>query len=478
MKGAKLGIASVLALAIFDITASAQAPAALDCVKCLKVRVGPAVVLRGPSADELDAPFSALKLDDGSFRGFSANGTTYAIDGRTLSEMSGERRAILTAGAPGSLAECGRWLTSVTRTGASLLGFVHQERACDYDKGQTDKSMAIARSVDDGLTWTDLGTVLTGVDHPSPATITGEGDCGLVDARDGYLYAYCLRNSDWQTIVARAPAGDPTDWHKYLDGAWTEPGLGGNATAIGFLGTGAAFLMPDLIATIAVDPWFGGLRLSLSADKVQFTDLAEPILPIDGADWNRPADTALLAYVSMLSPEDGSNSIGERFLLNYVYVPRGKGFESRYLVQHEVSLTVADEPQDSQVGLALTRWTDPAGTNYITSSGPLTGDRLGYERDEIVAYVLTRAPNGLASVKLAECSRDGLDQIVAVDGSCEAEGYERERTAGWLYSDERPGSVPVYACTREAQSSHFASHDAHCDGLGTADRLLGWGLAP
>jgi hypothetical protein len=476
MKAALLGAAGFVALA-GAATPSLAADAL--CIDCVSVRIGPPTVIRGPFPDELDATFSALKLPDGTFRGFSANGTTYAIDGPSLADLDGERRPVLDAGEQGSVSDCGLWLTSVTRLEDKVVGFVHQERSCNYDLGQTDKSMAIATSTDDGLTWTMLGTIITGRDAPKPATMTGEGDCSLVDGRDGYLYAYCIRFSDWQTIAARTPVDNLLDWHKYFEGNWTEPGLGGQATVVGFLGPGAAYVKPHgWIATVATDPWFNGLRLSLSTDKVAFVDLDEPLMPIDGSDWNRPADTDLIAYLNLLNPEDGSNAIDDSFILSYVYVPKGKGFESRYLVQHEVSLSVGTEPVAVQAAVALTRWLDPERDLYVTSTGPLTGDRLGYTRDAVVAYLLTRAPDGIESVKLAECSNGGADQLIAEDGTCEADGYARERTAGWLYVAEQPGSVPVYRCHEDEGQTHFASSTSDCEGLGEADALLGYGLAP
>ena len=484
MKDASLRALGLIALAVLAGSAAAV-PAQADselCIECLQVRVGPPVVVRGPFPDELDAPFTALKLSDGTFRGFSANGVTYAIDGPNLSDMGGQRQAVLEPGAPGSINDCGRWLTSTTRSGEIVIGMVHQERNCDYDLGRTDKSMAIATSSDNGLTWTDLGTILTGTDTPQPDRITGEGDCTMLDGRDDYLYAYCLRNSDWQTIVARAPLSDPTDWHKYYEGAWSEPGLGGKASAIGFLGPGAGYMLePGWAAAVATDPWFGGLRLSLSTDKVSFVDLDEPLLTIDGSDWDRPADTDLIAYGTIVNPDNGSNAVNPQFLLSYIYVPQGKGFESRYLVHHDVSLSVENEPVAVQVGMALTRWSDPERNIYVTSTGPLTGDRLAYRRDTVVAYMLTRAPDGIASVKFAECSRDlsgHPDQMLAEDGSCEPVGYARERTAGWLYAAEQPGAVPVYRCIDEAAQTHFASSAPDCEGLGAMEFLLGWGISP
>ena len=94
--------------------------------------------------------------------------------------------------------------------------------------------------------------------------------------------------------------------------------------------------------------------------------------------------------------------------------------------------------------------------------------------------MLTRAPEGLASIKLAECTSDSLaspDQMLAEDGSCGA-GFVRERTAGWLYADEQPGTVPVFNCIEARVQAHFASSANDCEGLGTIKALLGYGLRP
>ncbi|MVS97934.1 hypothetical protein [Devosia marina] len=110
------------------------------------------------------------------------------------------------SGEPGCINDGGSWLTSTVRTDETLVGFVHQERVCDYTVGRTDKSMAIATSGEDGLTWANRGSVIAGTDHPLRDQITGEGGFWLLDGHDGFLYADCLRNTDWQTVVARAAA--------------------------------------------------------------------------------------------------------------------------------------------------------------------------------------------------------------------------------------------------------------------------------
>jgi hypothetical protein len=466
--------AGMLAFTALAGNASAQE----FCVECLEVRVGPAEVVRGPFPDELDAPFAAIRLADGSFRGFSANGATYAVDGDTLWDMEGERRAVLDPGPAGEANECGRWLTSTVRAGETLIGMVHQESICNYGPGgQTDKTMAIATSLDDGLTWTDLGTVLSGADVPAPGTTSGEGDCTMIDGQDGYLYAYCLRNTDYQTIVARAPMDDPTGWRKYFEGGWDEPGLDGQASAIGFVGIGTGYMRElGMVAAIATDPWFGGLRLSFSADKVSFVDLSEPLVTIDGSDWERPAPTDLIAYSSLIDPETGTSAIGQDFILSSIYIPPGEGFESRYLVHREVSMVMRDAPLPDQVGIALTRWVNAAGTEFVSSTGPLTGDRRDFQQDRIVAYMLTAEPEDAGGIRFEECSRDGR-QALADAGSCEPAGLLRERTAGWLYASEQPGTLPVYQCLA-ASGARFVSAEDDCEGLGNREFRLGYGLAP
>ena len=477
-------MAAVLAMAGLAAVALAGAdttrPAAGLCVECLTVRLGPPRVVRGPFPDELDTTFSALKLEQGGFRGFSANGATYAIDGDEVWEMGGARRVVLGPGPKGGDADCGRWINSVTRGEGVVYALVHQESRCDYRITQTAKSMAIATSRDEGLTWTVEGTVIAGRDAPAAGAITGEGDCTMIDGRDGFLYAYCLRNSDWRVIVARAPVSDPRpgNWRKYHEGGWREDGIGGAATALGFIGKSAALFKDfDAVATVVADPWFGGLRLSLSADKVTFTDLDEPLLPLDGVDWNRPAESALIAYASMLDPEDGTNVVGSDFLLSTVYIPPGETFASRYLVFRDVSLRQEAAPVAVQAGIALDRWRQGDDGIFRTSSGPVVD--ADYRLEMALGYLLTREPENVVARKLEECVSDRPDRaayMLTYDGGCALQGFARLRTAGWVYATPEPDTLPLYRCYDPLNRSHFASNAPDCEGEGEMDFLLGYVL--
>lgn len=464
-----------------DASADAPDAAAAFCLECLSVRLGPPRVIRGPFPDELDSPFSALALPDGSFRGFSSNSTAYAVDGADIRSMDGPRRPVLGPDPAGRISDCGRWINGVAKSAGQVFALVHQKHGCNYRNSQTHKSMGVAASADDGLHWTDLGTIISGTTAPKAGATTGEGDCTWVDGHDGYRYAYCLRLSDWQTVVARAPVERlvPGAWRKYHEGEWNEPGLGGTATAIGPFGRGSAYIEPfDRVALVVNDRSFAGLRLSFSADRVNFESLAEPLLPIDGEAWLRPAATDLIAYPSIVNPENGGNDVGADFLLSYVYVPPGEDFDRRYLIFHEVSLSMGERPLDIQTGIGLGRWRDAASGAFRTSSGPAIERGSDYRFDGLLGYLATTAPGAAPGVRLEECDGDSggrPDYFIGVEGACARRGYRSVRTAGWAFDQPRPGTVPLYVCVT-ADATHFISNDPACEAMGTVETRLGFAL--
>ncbi|WP_426442087.1 hypothetical protein [Bradyrhizobium genosp. P] len=135
----------------------AAPPSTGACETCIRIRVGVPTIVRGPAADIADNRFNEIALPNGRFRGFDAHSETRAIDGARPSDMSGPTRIVLRPGPPGSIDSCGQWLNHAERAGAKVLGFIHDETACNYPAGQTHKSMSLATSSDDGLTWHDLG---------------------------------------------------------------------------------------------------------------------------------------------------------------------------------------------------------------------------------------------------------------------------------------------------------------------------------
>jgi hypothetical protein len=429
----------------------------------------------------MDTAFNQIRLDNGLYRGFIANAHSYAVDGVEPWSLGASRQEVLAPGPVGSYDECGRWINGTDKVGQNVYGFIHAERSCNYSQGQTHKSMVFAVSPDEGLHWSVLGQMITGTDAPTPGRITGEGDCSVVQGGDGYSYAYCLRNRDWSIIVARAPAANPWpgSWVKYFNGSWSQPGLGGDATALGPLGTAAGrWVDNDHLLLLDTDPGIGGLKISFSKDKTSFTTLGEPLIPVDGAvRWDRPAPTEFIAYLSVLNYNDSRNQITSPFLLTHVYIQPGEGFDQRYLVFRDVWMWLSPSPVTPQVGITLSRWYDAAGKDRWATTAPVPSNYTRYAYEANLGNLMTKAPSWPPTVKLEDCVSDWPghpDHILSTDGQCVGGGYTRLRTAGWAYRDPQQNTLPLYRCYNSLEQHHFASNQSDCEGLGYQEELLGY----
>lgn len=472
----------------------------------LNIRVGRPVISRGPVSGELDNMFSETPTNDGRFRGYSGgSGYTRAIVGDDPWTMFDPGVSVLPPGGlpaqPGSSYECGMWMQDTAKLPSGVIhGFVHLEAGCPKTKGVTyyaRKSMGFALSNDDGISWEFSGQIITGNDQPSTSRTTGEGDCTVVNGGDGYYYAYCLRNGvrdrpDWSTIVARAPVGTPQpgNWRKFFAGGWGSPGLGGNATSLGFIGMSAArWLTRDQIILLAINPSAGGVRMYLSGDRTTFAAIPEPLIVLDENEknWLRDEepypDTELIAYISMMNKDDVSDQVGDNFLIMYTYVqPNEPWLKHTYLVTRDVSMWTSAEPvghMSPQVGVALARWYDAASNDRWSTTAAVPGNYSTYAYEGTFGFLMTCAP-ALPSVKLEDCVRmwpGQTDHILTWDGTGVAAGYKRLRTAGWVFRDEQPNTVPLYRCYSATLESHFVSNQSDCEGLGANEALYGYALS-
>ncbi|PWI41463.1 hypothetical protein CK485_21450 [Streptomyces sp. ICBB 8177] len=128
-------------------------------------------------------------------------------------------------------------------------GLVHNEFTPQpFGDGLHYDAIDYAVSKDQGHTWTIEGHVITSPysterddtgQFPQSTYYYGDGDQRLfVDDRTGYFYAFystrVLNKADdkeiWEEHVARASISGkmaPSSWHKWYDGSWTSPGVGG-----------------------------------------------------------------------------------------------------------------------------------------------------------------------------------------------------------------------------------------------------------
>lgn len=441
------------------------------------------MVVRGPSP-QIDDMFSAIPLGADQYLGFMGNRTSYAIDGNAWWNMSSAATPIMTKGPPDSFYSCGQWLTHTERspTGSSqLLGFVHAETFCNYKIGQTRKSMALAISETLGMTWAPPVQFITSPDPIKPRAVTGEGDCTAVTGGDAYIYAYCRRDTDYQTIVARAPvdgAAQPKNWFKYYQGAWSQPAMAGRSTGLGGIGTGAAhWLNPDSIILTAASK--GGIYASFATDKLTFSFLPEVLLFDDGNSWKSPTTTDIVGYAVLLDQSTGQNTLGASgsYFLSHMYVPNGGNFGNRYLVFRPVTMWQSQAEVSPNVGVAFSLWQNTTQNILRTTSAPVVGpDSWTFVGS--LGYVMTK-PSATVNVKLEECysPANNGDYLVAIDsGTGCPGGYQWQRTVGWIKSNADDNSVALYGCYSNSGSYHFVSADPNCQDYG-AGTLLGYGMA-
>jgi hypothetical protein len=458
------------------------------CHECIRIRLGAPMIEQGPGGEIADNPFSEIQLPNGLFRGFTSAGESFAIDGHYPADMRGPLRKILSRGAPGSYDACGQWLHHAELSGNTVLGWIHDETACNYAAhGQTYLSSSLAISSDYGLTWKNLGTIINNNDPHTPNKMAGEGGCTAVDGKDGYYYAYCRRPLDNALIVARAPVSNPGPgkWMKFFQGRWEQPGLGGNATNL-MSGLGHGRGLYNSVArwtttgeTIVLGGIGSNLAVYLSTDHTTFTNLREPLLTLDPGSWNRPDPSEVLAYSDLIDSKTGSNQLSNSWMLTYMYVQPNEGFTRRYLVFRKVDVTIADEPVVPQVGMLLARWYNPAQHDrWSTTAAVPEVNGSAYQLEASSGYLMTIAnAGGKATVELEDCVSKWPgrpDHLLGERGFCEAHDFQRLRTAGFAYSAPQEQTVPLYLCDDEQDHSHFASNQSDCEKLGTMEHLLGY----
>jgi hypothetical protein len=159
-----------------------------------------------------------------------------------------------------------------------------------------------------------------------------------------------------------------------------------------------------------------------------------------------------------------------------------------------LSVSVATSAQTPRVGVAISRWKDPDIGLRISSTEAVPWNfetaNLAYETRS--GYIMTVPPVANAT-QIWECvnknwpSTTNPDHTLTFANSAECSGgtasYVKLRTAGWLYpagSTPPSNTVQIYRCKSTATgytlNTHFASTDPNCEGLGTQEFSLGYGL--
>jgi hypothetical protein len=212
--------------------------------------------------------------------------------------------------------------------------------------------LGLAKSADEGVTWQDLGLIISG---PQPYTSEGAldiGDGNLVVATDRttwqkYFYIYfpehCWINSTdtcsgfTYLSVARAPyealltaafmedsATVPGLFDKYYDGKWDQPGMGGKASELFPTVTGESDGDPQVVWSAYRN------RFVAIMDNAQYIAYGESV---DGLHWpamqvilGTDPETPVYAYANAVGLGADPGVLGDTFYSYYIEWPTGQSW--------------------------------------------------------------------------------------------------------------------------------------------------------
>ena len=235
-----------------------------------------------------------------------------------------------------------------------LLIVYHAERAANPFWSW----LGLAKSSDEGYTWQDLGLIISPAHAYNPDGAVDIGDSTLVAAPDsvtGQKYFYLFFGSDTTYLsVARAAYEELLEavsqqnsgtsstvassfFHKYYDGSWDQPGIGGQQSEIFPAVTGQT----DGDSQVAWSAYRH--RFVAIMDNGQYIAYGESV---DGLHW--PAmqvllgtnpQTAVYGYANAIGVEADPAILGDTFYSYYTDFPQGVSWQPATL--NRLTITTA-----------------------------------------------------------------------------------------------------------------------------------------
>jgi hypothetical protein len=96
-----------------------------------------------------------------------------------------------------------------------------------------------------------------------------------------------------------------------------------------------------------------------------------------------------VAYPDLIDAHTGLNQLSDHWLLAYMYLNPGEGFDKRYLVFRPVDISWSRAPGEPQVGEMLAHWYDAAQHDDWATTAPVPGNYSAYKLVAQLGYTMT-----------------------------------------------------------------------------------------
>ncbi len=363
----KFWAALLTAFLVLLLTPGPAAAVPTDAVA--KITVDAPRKLVGPSPF-VDSLYSTVRDNKGQLHGYLSNTKVMWYDQRANGSLTNPRQ-IMSGGGRGSVDQCGVHPVGTiykdpAARGSHWITFYHAERAAPVDGGKcnhwdrhTRWSIVRMETFNGGRTWLKRGQVITQdrglLSTPAGRWSYATDDAGsprlVIAGKFMYLYHRATNRTSGtlqEMTIARASLrskGKPGAWTKFFKGAFTEPGLGGQSSALSGLPAAARGISYNsyLDRWLAVKVDIAGTFLFQSTDRMSWTPLRQIVRTgLTESAWHRPCGRNGLpvayGYGSIIGRNGSSSESSKSFWVYYMKKPAGKCFTDRYLYRRLVTL--------------------------------------------------------------------------------------------------------------------------------------------
>ncbi len=298
-------------------------------------------------------------------------------------------------------------------------------------------------------------------------------------ARDGYLYVhfpdyYVNAGGGYASTalsVARAPLADVLSaaangqvvaWHKYLDGGWGSPAVGGMSTDVRPGERGAWH--PNAVRTAR-----GGSLLVQGVSSTEFvlSDSADGVLSWSAAVPLFRDPDKFNAYPTVVGTGADPSVVGDEF---YVYYLQWNGVQANWDNAHMMRRRLTCTGGRDLGTVPLVR--NDNGSRHLVTTEPVT--QPGYYPTRTWMLEAGEKPG---TVPIFSCRSGARDQFVSTAANCEGTSFLQ--TLGWIY-DSPPAapSVALYRCTVPGLDDHYLSTETGCENPEAVNEfLVGYALS-